>query len=309
MSRERLLPLLLFLVLAGLVAGLGLAGEAYWLKLVTRLMILALAAMALDLVMGLGGMVSLGHAAFIGLGAYTVGILAEEGITSGFVQWPAAILVSGLAALVIGALSLRTRGVAFIMITLAFAQMLYYGAHSLSLYGGDDGLPLAERSQFAGLLRLGDRQTMAWLCFGVLLGSYLLLRRVAASRFGRVLRAAAVNERRVRATGFDATRFKLVAFTLSGALAGLAGVLLANLTEFVSPATMSWHRSAELLAMVLLGGIGRLHGAIIGAIIFLFLESWLAGLTEHWQLIMGPLLILVVLAGRGGITGLLGARP
>lgn len=305
---QRLAPLAILLLLAALIAWLALAGESYWLKLVTRIMIIAIAAMALDLVMGLGGLVSLGHAAFLGLGAYTVAILAEHGVTQAYIQWPAALMVTTLAAVLIGALSLRTRGVGFIMITLAFAQMLYFGAHSLSLYGGDDGLPLAERSDLAGLLRLSHRPSMALLAFGLLAVTLYALLRLKDSRFGRVLRAAALNERRVRALGFDPTRFRLVAFALSGGITGLAGVLLVNLDEFVSPATMSWHRSAELLAMVLLGGLGRLYGAILGAAAFIFLESWLSGLTQHWQVILGPVLILVALAGRGGLSGLLVAR-
>ncbi len=296
---------LLFVLIALAILSAELWAGPYYLKLLSRAMILALAALALDLVVGVAGLVSLGHAAFLGVGAYTVGILAEHGITSGWIQWPIALFASAAFALVIGALSLRTRGVHFIMITLAFAQMLYYAANSLSRYGGDDGLTIWNRSEFATFFSLADRSTFAWTCFVILLLSYLLLARVVASRFGRVLRGAKDNERRMEALGYPVARFRLVAFTLSGTLAGLAGVLLANLTEFVAPAYMSWHRSGELLAMVVLGGLGSLYGAIIGAFFFVLVEEALARITTHWALVFGPFLILLVLLGRGGLVGLL----
>ncbi|MCS6877458.1 MAG: branched-chain amino acid ABC transporter permease [Geminicoccaceae bacterium] len=296
---------LVFVALALAVLGADLWAGPYYVKLLTRAMIVALAALALDLLVGLAGLVSLGHAAFVGIGAYAVGILAEHGITSGWIQWPVALVASAAAAAVIGALSLRTRGVHFIMITLAFAQMLYFAANSLSRYGGDDGLTIWNRSDFGGIVSLADRRTFAWLCFVLLLSVYVALARLSASRFGRVLRGAKDNERRMAALGFAVTRFRLVAFVISGTVAGLAGVLLANLTEFVAPAYMSWHRSGELLAMVVLGGMGSLYGAILGAFAFVLLEELLSRFTTHWALLFGPFLVLVVLVGRGGIAGLL----
>lgn len=302
---DRWLPLLLFGGAALTLLALETLDQAYYVKLLTRALVLALAALALDLVVGVAGLVSLGHAAFLGIGAYTVGILSEHGITSGLVQWPMALATSASTAAVIGALSLRTRGVQFIMITLAFAQMLYFAANSLSAYGGDDGLTIWNRSEFPAPISLSDRATLAWIALAALGLAYVAARKLAASHFGRVLRGARDNERRVEAMGFAVSRYRLAAFTLSGALTGLAGVLLANLTDFVAPAYMSWHRSGELLAMVVLGGLGTLHGAILGAMLFVVAEEALSSITTHWALVFGPVLVLVVLAGRGGVVGLL----
>lgn len=292
-------------VAAVVLVSLEATDHPYYVKLLNRALILALAALALDLVVGVAGLVSLGHAAFLGIGAYTVGIMAEHGLTSGFLQWPVALVASAAVAAAIGGLSLRTRGAHFIMITLAFAQMLFFVAHSLSRYGGDDGLTIWTRSEFGGLVSLSDRLSSAWVSLVILTLAYFGLRRLERSRFGRVLRGARDNERRVAALGFAVERYRLAAFVLSGTLTGLAGVLLANLTDFVSPAYMSWQRSGELLAMVVLGGLGTLHGAILGAFAFVLLEEALSSLTTHWALLFGPLLILVVLAGRGGLSGLL----
>jgi branched-chain amino acid transport system permease protein len=303
-AAEIAVPATLFALLALVPFAAAALGEPFYVTVFTRIMIFAIAALALDLVLGQGGMVSLGHAAFLGVGAYTVGIMSHHGIDDGLVQWPVAIGLSTLAALVIGALSLKTRGVYFIMITLAFAQMLFYTATSLSDYGGDDGMTLWSRSEFPGL-RLSDGGTFYWLVFGILLLTYLALRRVVASRFGRVIRGCKENERRMVAIGFDPYRYKLAAFTLSGAITGLAGVLLANHAEFVSPAYMAWARSGDLIVMLVIGGLGTLHGAILGSVVFLLLEEKLADLTQHWMVIMGPLVILIVLFARGGLARLL----
>lgn len=283
---------------------LDAAALGFYVKLVNRALILALAAMALDLVVGVAGLASLGHAAFLGIGAYTVGTLAEHGVYSGLVQWPAAVALSGLAAFVIGALSLRTRGVHFIMITLAFAQMLYFIANSLTRYGGNDGLTIWNRSEFGGWIALSDRRSLAWVTLVILLVAYLALLRIRHSHFGRVLLGARENERRMAALGFAVDRYRLAAFVLSGAITGLAGVLLANLSEFVAPAYMSWHRSGELLAMVVLGGLGTLHGAIVGAFLFVVLEEALSALTPYWALVFGPFLVLAVFARRSGLTAI-----
>jgi branched-chain amino acid transport system permease protein len=300
------------LVLAGVVGGLLLlplyaaaADDAFSLNLFTRIVILALAATSLNLILGYGGMVSFGHAAYLGLGGYAVGILAHAGISSGFVQWPVALLVCGVTACVIGALCLRTRGVYFIMITLAFAQMLYYLASGLDSYGGDDGLTINTRSQFGSVIDLSDRTQFYYLCLGLLLLTIALTSRIMNSRFGMVVRGSRSNDRRMRAIGFPTFRYRLACFVLAGSLCGLSGALLANHTDFVSPAVMSWPRSGDLIVMVVLGGMGSLFGPLLGSVAFLLLEQQLSSVTEYWQIILGPLLLLLVLFARGGINGLL----
>jgi branched-chain amino acid transport system permease protein len=282
-------------------------GNNFVLILFTRIVILAIAAVSLNLIMGYGGMVSFGHAAYLGVGGYVVGILAYEGVPSGFVQWPLALVVSGLFALLIGVLSLRTRGVYFIMITLAFAQMIYYVAVSLNRYGADDGLTIYRRSQFAGL-NLANKMIFYYLCLALLLLVVIIVWRMVNSRFGMVIRGARSNERRMRAIGFPIFRYRLACFTIAGVICGLSGALLANHTEFISPAAMHWTRSGDLIIMVVLGGMGSLFGPVIGAVVFLLLEEVLSTLTEYWQIIFGPMLLAIVLYARGGIDGLLGGR-
>ncbi|MBV9261322.1 MAG: branched-chain amino acid ABC transporter permease [Pseudolabrys sp.] len=287
----------------------SLTGDRFALTLFTRIVILALAAVSLNLALGYGGMVSFGHAAFLGIGGYAVGILSYEGVGSGFVQWPIALGASALFALVIGALSLRTRGVYFIMIPLAFAQMAYYIASGLARYGGDDGLTLQNRSSFAGLINPSNKVQFYYLCLALLLGSIYLVWRLTNSRFGLAVQGARSNDTRMRAIGFPTYRYKLACFVISGTLCGLAGILLANNTDFVSPAIMFWTRSGDLIVMVVLGGMGSLFGPLFGAVALLFLEEALSRITEYWQILLGPLLLLVVLFARGGIDGLLkGAR-
>ena len=249
---------------------------------------------------------SFGHAAYLGIGGYAVGILAQEGIGSGWAQFAVAIAVSALYALVIGALSLRTRGVYFIMITLAFAQMAYYVASGLARYGGDDGLTVYKRSDFGGLINLGNRVQFYYLCLFCLLAVVVLIWRIVNSRFGLVLQGLRSNEQRMQAIGFPSKRYKLACFVIAGMLCGLSGALLANNTDFVSPAVMYWTRSGDLMVMVILGGMGTLMGPVVGSVVFLVLEEVLSQLTEYWALIMGPLLLLIVLFGRGGIMGMLG---
>ena len=301
------------LVVAGLIAGLVLlplytqaTGNAFALTLFTRIVILALAASSLNLILGYGGMMSFGHAAYLGIGGYAIGILADAGVTSGFVQWPIALGVSALFALVIGALCLRTRGVYFIMITLAFAQMAYYVAIGLDRYGGDDGLTIRQRSQFDGLIDLSNKTVFYYLCFALLLASLYLVARLVNSRFGLVIRGARSNERRMRAIGFPTFRYKLACFVIAGALCGLAGALLANHTNFISPWMMFWTRSGDLIVMVVLGGSGTLFGPLIGTVTFLLLEEALSRVTEYSGLFLGPTLLLVAIYLRGGIDGLLG---
>jgi ABC-type branched-chain amino acid transport system, permease component len=318
--RPALRPLMEATVLLALLALVPLAStlldDSYLTTLATRIVIMALLAMSLDLVLGYGGLVSFGHAAFFGLGGYTVGILAfhlEDGTpifgfagsTSGLVTVPLAMAVSALAALVIGFLSLRTRGVHFIMITLAFAQMIFFVFVGLKYYGGDDGLILTARNMVPGV-DLTDPTSFYYACLFVLVLVFLGLKRLTYSRFGMVLRGSKMSERRMRALGYNVTHYRLVAFVISGALAGLAGALAANEARFVSPEMLSWMRSGEVIIMVVLGGVGTLIGPILGAAAFVLLEMGLSDLTEHWMLILGPILVLVVLLLEGGLLSLLG---
>jgi branched-chain amino acid transport system permease protein len=294
--------------LAVVPAYAALTGNAFALTLFTRVVILAIAALSLNLIMGFGGMVSFGHAAYLGIGGYAVGILAKEGIGSGFVQWPVAVGAAALYALVIGALSLRTRGVYFIMITLAFAQMIYYVAIGLDRYGGDDGLTIYRRSGFDGLIDLSNRTIFYYLCFGLLLVGTYLVWRIVNSRFGMVIQGARSNERRMRAIGFPTFRYQLVCFVIAGAMCGLAGALLANQTNFISPAMMHWTRSGDLIVMVVLGGMQAIFGPLIGALTFLLLEEGLSRVTDYSNLILGPFLLLVAISWQGGIDGLIAGR-
>jgi branched-chain amino acid transport system permease protein len=312
-----------YLLVAGLVMLISLPPlaaaleETFYIGFVSRILIYALAAVSLDLIIGFGGMVSFGHAAYFGAGAYVVGILSHHGVDgSAFINWPffvagtenalilwpAAILISAILALVIGAISLRTSGVYFIMITLAFAQMMYFFFTSLEKYGGDDGLSIFARNRVAELDMSNDT-TFYYLCLGLLIGFILLCHRLVNSRFGMVIRGNKENEIRMRALGFEPYRYKLVCFVISSAGAGLAGALIANQTEFVSPSLLHWSVSGEIMVMVILGGVGTLLGPVFGAATLLLLEEILSHYTEHWMLFLGPFLILVVLFGRRGLYG------
>ncbi|WP_038357644.1 branched-chain amino acid ABC transporter permease [Bosea sp. UNC402CLCol] len=304
-AARRLAPLVILGLLALLPLATALGLPAHWLTLVTRAMIFAVAALSLDLILGVGGLVSFGHAAFIGIGAYGAGILITEGQTELLVALPAILLVCAAFAAVTGYVSLRTRGVAFIMITLAFGQMAFYFAQALSAYGGDDGLTLYEKSTLLGREIFANRTGFYYIALGTLAFCYWLARRLVASRFGRVLRAARENAVRVTVTGYDVDHVRLGAYVISGMMAGLSGFLLANQTDFVSPAFMSWQRSGELIFMVVLGGVGSLHGAIVGALAFLIAEDVLSAWTQNWKAIFGPLIVLFVLFTQGGIAGLM----
>ena len=321
-SRKRLIlgTGLLFLLLLPLLA--SAMGDAYLVSFFSRILIYALVAVSLDLILGYGGMVSLGHAAFFGVGAYVVGILASNsyegtlfylgslaigGTENALITLPLAALVAGLFAAVIGLFSLRTKGIHFIMITLAFAQMLYFFSISLERYGGDDGLSLYSRNQLPGL-DLGDDVNFYYLCLGILLAFLFLSYRLVQSRFGKVILGIRENERRMQALGFPTYRYKLACFTIAGAGAGLAGALIANQTEFVSPGLIHWTLSGEILVMVLLGGMGSLFGPVIGAVVLLLMEEVLSSMTEHWMVILGPFLIIVVLYAKRGIYGSLLGR-
>lgn len=300
----RLQLIILFLALAAVIL-VPLFSDLFYTRLFTRIMIYAIVAMSLDIILGYGGMVSFGHAAFFGLGAYTVGILAQHGVESAFLAWPAAITVCVLLAAVIGAISLRTSGVYFIMITLAFAQMLYYFFFSLEEYGGSDGMPMLSRNTFAGLMDINEHTTFYYLVLAIMLLVLFVSLRLVQSRFGMVIQGVRENERRMRSLGFATFRYKLVCFVIAAAIAGLAGALIANQTLYISPSFMHWTRSGDILVMVILGGMGSLFGPVLGAFSLLLAEEVLSTYTEHWMILLGPLLILVVLFARGGIYGLL----
>jgi len=305
LSARAVTVVVLLAALALLPVYVELGGSRFLLTLFTRIIILAMAAVSLNLILGFGGMMSFGHAVYLGIGGYAVGMLAHEGIYSGFVQWPVALAASALFALVIGALSLRTRGVYFIMLTLAFAQMAYYVVAGLARYGGDDGLTIYKRSQFFEPINLSNKTQFYYICLALLYASIYLVWRIVNSRFGMVIQGSRSNDTRMRAIGFPTFRYKLTCFVIAGILCGLAGALLANHTDFVSPAMMYWTRSGDLIIMVVLGGMGSVVGPVFGAIALLVLEETLSGITEYWQIILGPLLLLVVLFARGGIDGLL----
>jgi branched-chain amino acid transport system permease protein len=305
----------LLLALAALIPVVApLLGSPATIGLATRIAIYAIAASSLNLILGQGGLVSFGHAAYFGLGGYAVGILYAHygsgepflglvpGSNSLLVTLPIAILVGGIGAAVIGALSLRTAGVQFIMITLAFAQMLYFLFVSLKAYGGDDGLAIRRVVPVLGM-NLRDPPTLFWLCLGFLAAWLFLMDRIARSRFGRILAGVRQGERRMAAIGVRTYPYKLVAFTIAGMGAAMAGALMVNYLRFVSPDMMHWTKSGELMVMVILGGLGTLLGPVIGAAALIMLETTLSGLTEHWQFIEGPILLLVVLFARGGLMG------
>jgi branched-chain amino acid transport system permease protein len=287
------------------------ANQQFYISFASRVLIYAMAAASLNLVLGYGGMVSFGHAAFFGAGAYIVGILAVEGVSSAWIAWPAAMAVAALAALVIGALSLRTRGVYFIMITLAFAQMMYYVFVSLKAYGGDDGLSLPGRSTIGLGLNLRDSLTWYYVVLALLAAVLYFLHRVVHSRFGRVIAAIRENETRAAAIGYPVYRYKLACFVVSGAIAGLAGALLANQGSYVSPGVLHWIQSGTLMIMVIIGGVGRFWGGPIGAAVLLTLEETLSGggllgdYALHWQLPVGMILLAIVLFAPQGIAGFL----
>ncbi|MEP1330679.1 branched-chain amino acid ABC transporter permease [Pseudophaeobacter sp.] len=322
MGRERLFNLAVILALLA-VPLLALAlDEPFVITLATKVAILALAGVGLNIALGLGGLVSLGHAAFFGIGGYAMGILAAhaqnyeplfswpflfEGSNQMPLIWLVAVLASATAALVIGALSLRTSGVYFIMITLAFGQMLYYFAISWSAYGGEDGLSIWVRNEMPGLNTLIPIQFFG-VCFALLCGALLFSARLAGSGFGLALSAARQTEERVETVGLQPFKLRLVAFVISGAITGLAGALFADLNRFVSPTMLSWHTSGEIMIFVILGGVGRLYGPVVGAAVYILLEHLLGGISEYWQIFLGLLLLGMVLFARGGLIGALLGR-
>ncbi len=322
MTRETLFNLAMMAGLILFPLWAWIADEPFMITLATKAVILALAGVGLNLALGLGGLVSLGHAAFFGLGGYAMGILAShaqsysplletpfviEGTKSMPVIWLTAIISSGLAALAIGALSLRTSGVYFIMITLAFGQMLYFFAISWPAYGGEDGLSIYVRNGFPGLNTLDPIQFYG-ICFTVLTIVLILCARLAKSPFGLALNAARQTAERVETVGISPYKLRLVAFTLSGMITGLAGALFADLNRFVSPTMFSWQTSGEIMVFIIIGGVARLFGPVVGAVIFIALEHLLGGLSDYWHIYLGILLLLIVLFARGGVIGTLAGK-
>ena len=310
------------LVAIALAAALALpvlltsAGQSFYLSFASRLMIYAIAATSLNLLIGYCGLLSFGHAAFVGIGAYAASILLAEGITSAWIGWPVAVAAAALGAAAIGAVSLRTKGVYFIMITLAFAQMLYFLANSVKAYGGDEGLSLATRPALGFGLDLGDEIVFYYTVLAALCGTLYALQRVLRSRFGRVIVAIRENETRAAAIGFPVYRYQLVCFVIAGALGGLAGALLASHGKYVNPNVLHWTASGTLMIMVILGGVGHLWGGVIGAVLLLGLEHliadyplpWLAALApnypQHANLGVGVVLLAIVLFAPRGVAGL-----
>jgi len=291
-------------VLAVLPPVLLALGQPFYVDLIRRIMILAIAAVSLNLILGYGGMVSFGHAAYIGVGAYAVGILGFYGFFNGWLHILVAMAASALVALAIGAVSIRTSGIYFIMITLAFTQMLYYLGISLDVFGGDDGMRLKSKSQFAGLVDLGDPVAFYYLVLALMLLAVFFVFRLVNSRFGMALRACKSNEGRSRAIGFSPYPYRLAAFVIAGAMCGLAGALYANHTSYIVPGLMSWQQSGDMMFMVILGGMASTAGPVLGTFALLFVEELLKGWTEHWQVILGPLLVLSVIFFRRGLAGI-----
>jgi len=269
--------------------------QTYLITLTTRIMIFALAAVTLDFILGVGGLVSLGHAAFIGIGAYTVALFSLYGVSELLIILPFAVAASGLFAFLTGALALRTRGINFIMITLAFAQMLFFGTTSFSALGGDDGFSLPMRSRILGIPALDSALGLFWISFAFLALAYVLFQLLSLSSFGRALDAFKQNREKMESLGVDRWRLQLRAYVISGAVCAIAGVLLANLTGFVSPSSIAWQRSGDLVIMSVVGGQGTIIGAIIGAVGFLGLEEYLSHYIEYWRLILGPIAIVIAL--------------
>ena len=308
------LALLVMTLLALVPVYAGVASEPFYVTLFSRIMIFALAAVALNLILGFGGMVSFGHAFYLGVGAYAAGIMSAEGITSGWAHVAMALAVGLVFAIGIGMVALRTHGMIFIMITLAFAQMGYFLAVSLKNYGGDDGLPLATRSDF-GIFNLANNVVLYYAIFVCLAATLWFFSRLIGSRFGYVLRGSKSNERRMLALGFPVFRYKLTAYVISALICVIAGFLLANLTKFASPSYMAWAVSGDLIVIIILGGMATLFGPVVGAIVFLLLEEllsswkpgWFPGIEEiinkHWLALIGIFVIAVIMTARQGIYG------
>jgi branched-chain amino acid transport system permease protein len=296
-----------FLILAALpmVAESEMIDEPFYIDLMARVMIFSIAAMSLDFILGYGAMISFGHALYLGLGTYAVGIMAHYELTNGWMQLLVCISGTAFIAFILGLISLRTSGIYFIMITFALAQMFYFLGISLEAFGGDDGLPIDTRSEFFSFFDLNETWNMYYLILGTLVVTALVLWKIINSRFGMVVRGSHSNDARMQAIGFPTFRYRLAAFVIAGVVCGLAGFLLGNLTEFLTPEYRHWFRSGELMIMVMVGGMGTLFGPLFGAFAYLMMEDFLANFTEYWQFYFGPILILLVLFAKQGLWGML----
>jgi branched-chain amino acid transport system permease protein len=293
----------LLLVLAAAPFIFEWINQPFYLDLLSRALILGIAAVSLNLILGFGGMVSLGHAAYIGIGAYCVGIPSYYDYYNGWLHMALALSVSASFALVTGAISLRTKGVYFIMITMAFSQMVYFTFLSLEEYGADDGLVIYSRSEFPAWLSMDSGISLYYWIFAVLLLALYFTHRLVHARFGRVIVGAKFNEQRMQALGFNTYRYRLACYVISAMICSLAGMLFGNFTGFISPDMVGWARSGELIFMVIIGGVATLFGPLVGTIVFVLLEELLSAITVYWHLIFGILLVALVLFGKGGIHG------
>lgn len=305
-SSSALLSTVLLVLLALVPLYARSVADPFIITLITRILIFAIAATSLNLILGYGGLVSFGHALFLGLGVYAAAIMSFHGITNGWLQLLVTLVACGIVGLVTGSIALRTSGISFIMITLAFAQMFYFLFVSLSQYGGDDGLRMASGSDFSGII-LTESLTLYFTSFAILCLSLYACHRLVHSRFGVVVRASKINDQRMKALGYSTFRYRLTVYVISAALCGVAGVLYGNLTQFASPSYMSWTTSGELIVMVMLGGMGTLFGPLFGALAMILTEEWLKSITEHWMVIFGPLIVVVVTTSRLGLMGMLTA--
>ena len=277
--------------------------QPFYLDVLSRGLILAIAVISLNLILGFGGMVSLGHAAYIGIGAYAVGIPSYYDYYNGWLHLALALSVSAGFALVTGAISLRTKGVYFIMITMAFSQMVYFTFLSLEEYGADDGLVIYSRSEFPEFISMDSSTGLYYWIFTLLLACLLFVYRLVHARFGRVIVGSKFNEQRMQALGFETYRYRLTCYVISAMMCSLAGMLLGNFTSFISPDMIGWARSGELIFMVIIGGVGSFFGPLIGTLAFVVLEEALSAITVYWHLIFGVMLVALVLFGKGGIDG------
>ncbi len=308
-NRRKVLGVLVIGLCALAPVAANLLDEPYYINLFARLMIWAIAAISLNLILGYGGMISFGHSLYLGIGAYTVGIFAYYDINNFYIQLVAALMAGFCVALVFGSICLRTRGVYFIMITMALTQMIYFLSISIEEFGSDDGLIIYVRSELGtDLISFDNPIHRYYVIFLVMIACLYFSHRLIHSRFGYVIRAAKSNETRMEVLGYPTFRYRLACFVIAGVMCTVAGVLSANVEKFVSPDIMHWTRSGELIFMVVLGGMASMMGPITGALVFWLLSEFFARITEHWHLIFGPFLILVVLLSPRGIDGLLALK-
>ncbi len=279
------------------------ANQPFYLDLLSRALILGIAAISLNLILGFGGMVSLGHAAYIGIGAYCVGIPSYYDYYNGWLHLALALSVSASFALITGAISLRTKGVYFIMITMAFSQMVYFTFLSMEEYGADDGLVIYSRSEFPEWMSMNSGTSLYYWIFAVLLLSLFFTHRLVHARFGRVIVGSRFNEQRMQTLGFNTYRYRLTCYVISAMICSVAGMLFGNFAGFISPDIMGWARSGELIFMVIIGGVATFFGPLVGTIVFVMLEEFLSAITVYWHLIFGIMLVALVLYGKGGIHG------